>query len=122
MQLPVSAVRQHEITETMWQHAEIIDGIQFVQVHPTFLYESVWNIGVLIMLFLTRNKTKFSGELFLRYLVGYSVGRFFIEQLRTDQLKIPGTDIGVSVVLSSCIFTLCVVMIIAGRYRAAQRV
>ncbi|MBR3277276.1 MAG: prolipoprotein diacylglyceryl transferase, partial [Lachnospiraceae bacterium] len=54
-------------------------------------------------------------------LVGYSLGRFFIEQLRTDQLKIPGTDIGVSVVLSSCIFTLCVVMIIAGRYRAAQR-
>jgi phosphatidylglycerol:prolipoprotein diacylglycerol transferase len=73
------------------------------------------------MLFLTRNKTKFSGELFLRYLAGYSLGRFFIEPLRMDQLKIPSTDIGVSVVLSSCLFTFCVVMIIAGRYRAAHR-
>ena len=121
MQLPVSAVRQHEITETMWQHAEIIDGIQFIQVHPTFLYESVWNIGVLIILFLTRNKTKFSGELFLRYLAGYGLGRFFIERLRTDQLKIPGTEVPVSMALSAVLVLVCTVWIIVGRKRASRK-
>lgn len=53
--------------------------------HPTFLYESLWNLLVLIALFSLRNKTKFSGELFVLYLALYGIGRFFIEGLRTDQ-------------------------------------
>ncbi len=120
MQLPVSAVRQHEITQKMWDHAVVIDGEQFIQVHPTFLYESVWNIGVLIMLFLLRNRTKFKGELFLWYLAGYGLGRFLIEPLRTDQLLIPGTGIPVSMALSCAIFTVCLVWIIFGRKKSGQ--
>ena len=58
MQLPVSAVRQNEITEEMWQHAVTINGVQYIQVHPTFLYEGLWNCGVLVILFLMRKKTK----------------------------------------------------------------
>ena len=50
MQLPVSAVRQNEITQEMWEHLVTIDGVAFIQVHPTFLYESLWNIGVLLVL------------------------------------------------------------------------
>ena len=57
MQLPVSAVRQNEITEEMWQHAVTINGIQYIQVHPTFLYEGLWNCGVLVILILMRKKT-----------------------------------------------------------------
>ena len=40
MQLPVSAVRQHEISEEMWAHLQTINGIDYIQVHPTFLYEA----------------------------------------------------------------------------------
>ncbi len=62
----------------------IVDGIK---VHPTFLYESVWNFFVfLFLLWLSRNKSKTDGEIFLLYLILYSVARFFIEGLRTDSL------------------------------------
>lgn len=100
MQLPVSAVRENEITAQMWQHAKVVNGIQMIQVTPTFLYESLWNVGVLIVLFLMRNRTSFKGELFLIYVIGYGIGRFWIESLRTDQLLIPGTTIPVSMVVS----------------------
>lgn len=60
-----------------------IDG---VMVHPTFLYESLWNLGVFIFLMLYTKKKKFEGQIFLYYLILYSVGRFFIEGLRTDSL------------------------------------
>ncbi len=100
MQLPVSAVRQNEITAEMWEHVQLIDGIQFIQVSPTFLYESLWNCGVLLILFLMRNRTKFQGELFFIYLIGYGAGRFWIETLRTDQLLVPGTSVPVSMIVS----------------------
>lgn len=60
-----------------------IDGVYY---HPTFLYESVWNILVLILLLVLRKKNPLRGELFLTYLMSYSVGRFFIEGMRTDSL------------------------------------
>ena len=101
MQLPVSAVRADEITPKMWEHAQMIGQAQFIQVHPTFLYEGMWNCLVLLALFLLRNRTKFEGELFLIYLIGYGTGRFFIEMLRTDQLLIPGTSVPVSMVVSA---------------------
>ncbi len=57
------------------------------KVHPTFLYESLWNIGVfLFLLWYRKNKTKVRGEVFLLYIALYSVGRFFIEGMRTDSL------------------------------------
>ncbi len=100
MQLPISSVRQSEITELMWENVVTLDGIQFIQVSPTFLYEGLWNCGVLLILFLMRNRTKFKGELFFIYLIGYGIGRFWIESLRTDQLMIPGIEIPVSMVVS----------------------
>lgn len=100
MQLPTNAVRSSDITEKMMEHVELIDGVSYIQVHPTFLYESLWNIGVLtIMLLLIKHK-KFNGQIFLTYLLGYGLGRAWIEALRTDQLLIPGTGIPVSQVLA----------------------
>ena len=115
MQLPVSAVRQNEITREMWDNTVIQNGIQFIQVHPTFLYEGLWNCVVLLILFLLRNKTKFEGELFLIYLIGYGAGRFFIETLRTDQLLLPGTAIPVSMIVSAVAVIASVVIIIKKR-------
>lgn len=65
-----------------------VDGLEYVQVHPTFLYESLWNLGVFIVLMILKRKKKFQGEIFGLYLLGYALGRFWIEGLRVDQLKI----------------------------------
>ena len=120
MQLPVSAVRQHEISEEMWAHLQTVNGIDYIQVHPTFLYEGCWNLMVLIILFLIRKKMKFNGELFLFYIAGYASGRFWIESLRTDQLLIMHTGIPVSMVVSAVAFAGAVLWILIGRKRAAQ--
>ena len=57
-----------------------------VKVHPTFLYESIWNVLVFIFLVVTFKKRKFYGEHMVKYMMLYSVGRFFIEGMRTDSL------------------------------------
>lgn len=100
MQIPVSAVRMGEITTDLRAHMETIDGVTYIQVHPTFLYESMWNLCVMILLILFIKHRKFVGEVFLLYLAAYGLGRVWIEGLRTDQLLIPNTDIPVSQVLA----------------------
>lgn len=60
-----------------------IDGVMY---HPTFLYESVWNIAVFAALIIIRKYNPIRGHIFLYYLIMYSVGRFFIEGMRTDSL------------------------------------
>jgi len=55
-------------------------------VHPTFLYESLWNVGVLVILLLLFKRRKFDGQNFLTYISLYGLGRFFVEGLRTDSL------------------------------------
>lgn len=64
-----------------------IDGVLY---HPTFLYESVWNILVFVGLIVLRKYNPLRGEVFLSYLMLYSVGRFFIEGMRTDSLMLFG--------------------------------
>ncbi|MBP3928552.1 MAG: prolipoprotein diacylglyceryl transferase [Peptostreptococcaceae bacterium] len=58
------------------------------KVHPTFLYESIWNIGIFIFLWIFRKKKQYEGEVIVLYTILYSLGRFFIEGLRTDSLMI----------------------------------
>lgn len=108
MQLPVDAVRQNEITQKMWEHVQVIDGVQYIQVHPTFLYESLWNLALLLfLLWLIRHK-KWEGQVFMAYLGGYGLGRVWIEGMRTDQLLIPGIGLPVSQVLSAALVIVCV--------------
>lgn len=105
MALPQEAVRSAgDITSEMLAHSYVADGVKFIQVHPTFLYESMWNAGVLAVLLLFTKKKKFHGEVFLLYLAGYGLGRFWIEGIRTDQLLLPGTGVPVSQVLSALLF------------------
>lgn len=65
----------------------LVDG---VKVHPTFLYESLWNLCVFAFLIWLSRRKKFQGQLILLYGILYSIGRFFIEGLRTDSLMIMG--------------------------------
>lgn len=115
MQLPVSAVRAHEITDEMWAHVQVIGGEQFIQVHPTFLYESLWNLGVICFLYWYRTRKKIQGELFLVYLLGYGLGRVWIEALRTDQLQIGNTGLPVSQLLAGVLILFSLCMIFLGR-------
>lgn len=103
MRLPLDAVRSGDVTERMREHIERIDGISYIQVHPTFLYESLWCCVLLILLFLYRKHKKYEGELFLLYIFGYALGRVWIEGLRTDQLILPGIGLPVSQLLAGCI-------------------
>ncbi|MFC4324243.1 prolipoprotein diacylglyceryl transferase [Litchfieldia salsa] len=59
--------------------------------HPTFLYESIWNFTGFIILLLLRRINLRQGELFLSYIIWYSVGRFFVEGMRTDSLMLTET-------------------------------
>lgn len=101
MRLKTSQVSLSNVTEEMWDHVVTQDGVNYIQVHPTFLYESVWNLCVLILMIWRSKHKKFDGEIFLMYLVGYGIGRTWIEGLRTDQLQIGSTGIAVSQVLSA---------------------
>ena len=98
MRLPIDAVRQRDITSALAGH--IAEGENFIQVHPTFLYESLWNLAVCIIILLYWKHKKFDGEICLLYLFGYGLGRAWIEAIRTDQLYITGTTIPVSMALA----------------------
>lgn len=117
MQLPVSAVRQNEITQTMWEHAVTINGVEFIQVSPTFLYESLWNLGLLLILLFLIGRKRFDGQVFLTYVMGYGLGRVWIEGLRTDQLLVPGTTLPVSQLLSGTMVVAAVIGFLIQNHR-----
>ncbi|MCI5495076.1 MAG: prolipoprotein diacylglyceryl transferase [Roseburia sp.] len=122
MRLRVDQVNPANITELMRSHMTTIDSVQYIQVHPTFLYESLWNILVLVLILVFTTKKKFNGEIFLLYLVGYALGRVWIEGLRTDQLQIGSTGIAVSQVLSGAIVIVGVVVWICVRRKLGKKI
>ena len=97
-----------------------VGGIDYIQVHPTFLYESLWNLCLLIFLIWYSNRKKFNGEVFLLYLFGYGIGRFWIEGLRTDQLILFGTGLPVSQLLAAVMAVAAAAIILLGRKKAAS--
>lgn len=108
MRLPVNAVRQRDIDSTIIAHME--PGTNYIQVHPTFLYESAYNLVLLILILIFQKKKRFDGEVILWYLGGYGIGRFIIEGIRTDQLKFAGTNIAVSQMLGLVLFIVAIVL------------
>ena len=80
-------------------------GKETVYVHPTFLYESLWNlVGVFIINFYWYKKDhrKYDGQIFAFYVLWYGTGRAMVEGLRTDSLYIPGTNIRTSQLVAAC--------------------
>lgn len=93
-------------TDLPWRMRVWISEFQYADVHPTFLYESMWNlIGLLLLLFVVSKGRRFDGENACFYFIWYGIGRFWIEGLREDSLylfdwKILGQPIRVSQALS----------------------
>ncbi len=107
MRIPLEAVRDRtDITEDIASH--ITEDINYIQVHPTFFYESALNLLLLAAILLYYRHKRFQGEICLMYLGGYGIIRFFVEGIRTDQLKLAGTSIAVSQVLGIVLFGLAV--------------
>ena len=120
MQIPIADVRDAgDITENIRAH--IPEGANYINVHPTFLYESAWNFLVLAALLLYRKHKKFDGELCLLYLGGYGIGRFLIEGIRTDTLKLGGTNIPVSQALALLMIIFSVACDIAVRVKLRKK-
>lgn len=91
---------------------QVIEGIEYLQVHPTFLYESLWNLGVFCVLLYVHSKKKFQGQIFALYLLGYGLGRVWIEGLRTDQLIIGNSGIPISQLLAGVLIVISGVFIV----------
>lgn len=113
----ISTVNNGIITQDMIDHVLNVDGMEFIQVHPTFLYESLWNLCVLLIIFLYRRHKKFDGEMFAMYIWGYGLGRVWIEGLRTDSLMLPGVNFKVSQLLAAVCVVAASIYIIYKRYQ-----
>ena len=94
------------VDQAMYTTPELLErvytfgGVDYMQVHPTFLYEAVFNFALIAALVIYRPYKRFAGEMILLYMLGYGVARFFIEGLRTDQLIFFGTGLPVSQLVS----------------------
>ena len=106
MRLPIDAVRARDISADLASH--IGEGENFIQVHPTFLYESVCNLILFALLLIFRKKRAFNGEACLWYFAGYGIIRFIIEGIRTDQLYLIGTTIPVSQVVAIVLIVVAI--------------
>ena len=88
MRYQLSQVRASDVTPDILQNLVTVNGVDYIQVHPTFLYESFWSLCVFIILLILQRKKKFNGQVCATYFFGYALGRVWIEGLRTDQLCI----------------------------------
>ena len=79
MRYQLSQVSQSNLYTDIINRAVTVNGVEYIQVHPTFLYESLWNIGVFIALILLRKSGKFKNGIFAWYLILYGLGRTWIE-------------------------------------------
>ena len=109
MRIRRSLVNDNMLNADVLSHKIVENGVEFIQVHPTFLYESCWNLCLLIFMLWFRKYKKYDGQMFWIYLLGYGTGRFWIESLRTDQLILFGTGFPVSQALS-----LVLILVAAG--------
>lgn len=105
------------LTDLPWRMGiyDTVDGVyQYMEVHPTFLYESLWNLaGFLLLAFVIAKHRKFDGQLFWSYLAWYGLGRAWIEGLRTDSLYFFSTGLQVSQILAivSCLAAVVVLIV-----------
>ena len=90
-------------------------------VHPCFLYESVWCLVGFFILNHISKKRKFSGQIFLLYGIWYGFGRFFIESIRTDQLKLGNGELPISMFVSAVAFIICIVLYVIMSKRASVK-
>lgn len=120
MRIRRALVSESMISQDLVDHLIVDNGVEYIQVHPTFLYESLWNLGLLAFMLWYRKHKKFEGEMMWIYLLGYGLGRFWIEGLRTDQLILFSTGIPVSQALSIVMVIVSAVVICIKRSRLSH--
>ena len=98
------------VTQKMLDNQEVVNGVSCITVHPTFIYESLWNVAILLLIFFYRKHKKFDGEMAMLYVLGYGIGRFIVEAIRTDSLMM-GPLKASQVVAVACVIVALVVII-----------
>lgn len=109
MRIRRALVNDNMLNADVLSHRIVENGVEYIQVHPTFFYESCWNLCLLLFMLWFRRYKKYDGQMLWIYLLGYGIGRFWIESLRTDQLILFGTGLPVSQALS-----LVLILVAAG--------
>ena len=117
MRYQLSQVRASDVTPDILQNLVTVNGVDYIQVHPTFLYESMWSLCVFIILLILQRKKNFNGQVCATYFFGYALGRVWIEGLRTDQLCIG--NVPVSQALSAVLIIASVVLYVYCKKKAA---
>lgn len=117
MRYQLSQVRASDVTPDILQNLVTVNGVDYIQVHPTFLYESMWSLCVFIILLILQRKKKFNGQVCATYFFGYALGRVWIEGLRTDQLCIG--NVPVSQALPAVLIIASVVLYVYCKKKAA---
>ena len=109
------------ITDLMRENMVTVDGVQYIQVAPTFLYESAICLLIFILIMIFRRFQQYNGEVSLWYLGSYALARSWIEGMRTDSLMLWNTDIAVSQLLSVAVFAGAFVLLVINRIRLARK-
>ena len=109
MRIRRALVNDNMLNADVLNHRIVENGVEYIQVHPTFFYESCWNLCLLLFMLWFRRYKKYDGQMLWIYVLGYGIGRFWIESLRTDQLILFGTGLPVSQALS-----LVLILVAAG--------
>ncbi len=117
MRYQLSQVRASDVSTDILQNLVTVNGVDYIQVHPTFLYESMWSLCVFVILLILQRKKKFNGQVCATYFFGYALGRVWIEGLRTDQLCIG--NVPVSQALSAVLIIASVVLYVYCKKKAA---
>lgn len=130
MQIRRSLADPAMVSQELLDHLVVKDGVEYIQVHPTFLYESVWDLCVFVILMWVFYKSlpsdgdsekagrkglyrkKFDGEIMCLYFILYGIGRFVIEGIRVDQLMLFSTGIAVSQLLSAVMVVTAVGIVV----------
>lgn len=120
MQLPWNVAKSHMSSKAIIELEQFVSN-GTILVHPTFLYESMWNVVILILVLLYTKRKKFDGELMSIYIIGYGVGRFWIESLRTDQLLFWGTNIPISMMVAIGMIVFGISYIIWNRWKIRKK-
>ena len=109
-------------TAVPWKMGLTNESGTTIFVHPTFLYESLWNVAGFVLLHLFAKRWKrFNGQIFLLYVLWYGLGRVWIEGLRTDSLYLGSSGIRVSQALAAaCIIVSAAQLVILGRKNAKK--
>lgn len=121
MQLPAEILKDSSLTSEMQKHLVKIGDTSYVQVHPLFLYQSLWCLLLLMLLLVYTKRKKFQGEIFMRYLAGYGLGNAGIELLRTDKICIPGTEISIFALVFLGVFVICSIVATVRRILSKKR-